>query len=314
MLENTEAAAASDLTPPGSTVSAEPDANKKAPRRRSRTATALLGAWRRPLLVLAVLIIVTVSLMAIWPSLFTSLDPRDCDLSLSRQGPSDGHPFGYDQQGCDYYANVVYGARISLQVGIFVAAITFVIALIAGAIAGYFGGWADTIISRTADIVLGIPVTIASLVILYQFQSRNVWTIVFVLVLFSWAGTMRYLRGSVLQVKALEYVQAARVLGVGKWEILRRHVIPNAITPLLVMTTLSVGAGMTAEAGFSILGVGVRLPAFSWGLQIQAASTDGNWQVAPLLMLFPSLMLALTTLAFVVLGENLRDLLDPRSR
>ncbi len=228
--------------------------------------------------------------------------------------PRDGHPFGYDMQGCDYFSNVVHGARVSLLVGVLVASLTFVIALVAGALAGYFGGFVDTVISRTADIVLGIPVTIASLVILYQFKSRGVGTIVFVLVLFSWAGTMRYLRGSVLQVKQLEYVQAARVLGVGRWAVLWRHVLPNAITPLLVMTTLSVGAGMTAEAGFSILGVGIRLPAFSWGLQIAAASSDGNWQVAPLLMLFPALMLALTTLAFVVLGENLRDLLDPRSR
>jgi len=125
---------------------------------------------------------------------------------------------------------------------------------------------------------------------------------------------MRYMRSSVMQVRNLEYIQAARGLGVGPWRILRSHVIPNAVTPLIVMTTLSVGAGMAAEAGFSILGVGLKLPAFSWGIQIALASQDGNWQIAPLLMFFPTLMLGLTTLAFVVLGESLRDALDPKAR
>ncbi|WP_347350578.1 ABC transporter permease [Intrasporangium sp.] len=303
MLENTESGTAVEVgTGPAGTQ-----------RRRGRVEALLLSSWRRPFLAMALLIIAVVSVMAIAPTLFTSIDPRDCDLSMSRLGPGPGHPFGFDMQGCDYYSNIVYGARTSMLVGVLVAGLTFVIALVAGSLAGYYGGITDTVISRAADIVLGVPVTIASLVILYQFKSRGVGTIVFVLVLFTWAGTMRYLRSTVLQVKQLEYVQAARILGVGRLQNLRRHVLPNAITPLIVMSTLSVGAGMTAEAGFSILGVGIKLPAFSWGLQIAAASSDGNWQIAPLLMLFPALMLALTTLAFVVLGENLRDALDPRS-
>lgn len=314
MLENTEAATATEVRPVGGAVRPHTTGAGGQRHGRSRAARALTGSWRRPFLLVALLIIAVVAGMAIWPGLFTGIDPRDCELADSRMTPRDGHPFGYDMQGCDYFSGVVHGARVSLLVGVLVAAITFVIALVAGALAGFFGGLVDTVISRTADVVLGVPVTIASLVILYQFKQRGVGTIVFVLVLFTWAGTMRYLRGSVLQVKQLEYVQAARVLGVGRWLVLWRHVLPNAITPLLVMSTLSVGAGMTAEAGFSILGVGIRLPAFSWGLQIASASSDGNWQVAPLLMLFPALMLALTTLAFVVVGENLRDLLDPRSR
>lgn len=284
------------------------------PRPRSLVSEGLRRTWRRPIVLLAMVIVIVVMLMAAAPGLFTSIGPRDCDLANSRLGPTSGHLMGFDMQGCDYFSNVVHGARTSLEVGLLVAALTFVIALIAGSAAGYYGGLTDTLISRTADIILGVPVGIASLVILYQFRSRSVWTIVLVLVLFSWAGTMRYLRGTVLQVKQLEYVQAARVLGVGNLTILRHHVLPNAIVPLIVMSTLGVGAGMTAEAAFSILGVGIKLPAFSWGLQIAAASSDGNWQIAPYLMFFPAGMLALTTLAFVVLGENLRDALDPRSR
>ncbi|ASY31832.1 MULTISPECIES: ABC transporter permease [Streptomyces] len=283
-------------------------------KRRGLMAEGLRRTRSQPFFILSVLIIAAVGLMAVAPGLFTRTDPRDCSLIQSRLGPRAGHPFGFDMQGCDYFSNVVHGARISLEVGLLVALFTFVIATVAGALAGYFGGLVDTVISRIADIVLGVPVGIASLVILYQFRSRTVWTIVFVLVLFTWAGTMRYLRGSVLQVKQLEYVQAARVLGVGHWGILRRHVVPNAITPLVVMSTLGVGAAMTAEAGFSILGVGIKLPTFSWGVQIAAASTNGNWQIAPHLMFFPAGMLGLTTLAFVVLGENLRDVLDPRGR
>lgn len=291
-----------------------PTASPRVRARRGLVAEGVGQLWRQPFTLMAVGIIAVVSLMALFPGLFTGIDPRDCDLASSRLGPTAGHPFGFDMQGCDYFSNVVHGARTSLQVGVCVALLTFVIALVAGCAAGYFGGVVDSVISRLADMILGVPVAIASLVILYQFQSRTVWTIVFVLVLFGWAGTMRYLRGQVMQVKQLEYVQAARVLGVGNLRILTRHVLPNAITPLIVMTTLGVGAGMTAEAGFSILGVGIRLPAFSWGLQIAAASADGNWQVAPHLMVFPATMLALTTLAFVVLGESLRDALDPRSR
>ncbi|MFB7252314.1 ABC transporter permease [Microbacterium sp. NPDC056234] len=282
--------------------------------RRSRPRSGLRGLWKSPFFDIAVLIIVTVSLMAVFPALFTQIDPRDCDLSKSRVGPEPGHIMGYDIQGCDYWSNIVHGARTSLEVGVFTAVITFIVALIAGSLAGYFGGVVDSVISWTSNVILGIPVGIASLVILYQFQSRTVWTIVFVLVLFSWAGTMRYMRSSVMQVRNLEYIQAARGLGVGPWRILGSHVIPNAVTPLIVMTTLSVGAGMAAEAGFSILGVGLKLPAYSWGIQIALASQDGNWQIAPLLMFFPALMLGLTTLAFVVLGESLRDALDPKAR
>lgn len=282
--------------------------------RRGRPRSGLRSLWKSPFFDIAALIIIVVTLMALLPGLFTSIDPRDCDLSMSRVGPQPGHPMGFDIQGCDYWSNIVHGARTSLEVGVYTAAISFLIALIAGSLAGYFGGITDSIISWTSNVILGIPVGIASLVILYQFRSRTVWTIVFVLVLFSWAATMRYMRSSVMQVRNLEYIQAARGLGVGPWRILRTHVIPNAVTPLIVMTTLSVGAGMAAEAGFSILGVGLRLPAFSWGIQIALASQDGNWQIAPLLMFFPALMLGLTTLAFVVLGESLRDALDPKAR
>ncbi|MFC8596948.1 MULTISPECIES: ABC transporter permease [unclassified Isoptericola] len=282
--------------------------------RQGRPRSGLRTLWKSPWFDLAALIIVVVVLMALFPSLFTQLDPRDCDLSQSRLGPAPGHPMGFDIQGCDYWSNVVHGARTSLEVGVYTAAISFLIALVAGSLAGYFGGVVDTVISWTSNVILGIPVGIASLVILYQFRSRTVWTIVLVLVLFSWAATMRYMRSSVMQVKNLEFIQAARGLGVGPWRILGSHVIPNAVTPLIVMTTLSVGAGMAAEAGFSILGVGLKLPAFSWGIQIALASQDGNWQIAPLLMFFPALMLGLTTLAFVVLGESLRDALDPKAR
>ncbi|MGF0116362.1 ABC transporter permease [Promicromonospora sp. Marseille-Q5078] len=282
--------------------------------RRGRPRSGLRALWKSPWFDLAALIIVVVTLMALFPSLFTQIDPRDCDLSMSRLGPEPGHVMGFDIQGCDYWSNIVYGARTSLEVGVYTAAISFLIALVAGSLAGYFGGVVDSVISWTSNVILGIPVGIASLVILYQFRSRTVWTIVLVLVLFSWAATMRYMRSSVMQVKNLEYIQAARGLGVGPWRILGSHVIPNAVTPLIVMTTLSVGAGMAAEAGFSILGVGLKLPAFSWGIQIALASQDGNWQIAPLLMFFPALMLGLTTLAFVVLGESLRDALDPKAR
>ncbi|WP_265443627.1 ABC transporter permease [Flexivirga meconopsidis] len=306
MLDQTQSAIATDRTAATRRV---------APTKRGNpTLRALRAAWRRPTFLVAAVIIITTCLMALVPALFTSTDPQDCTLSNSRKGVSAGHPMGYDMQGCDYFSNVVHGARTSMEVGVLTALFIFIVALITGSLAGYFGGIVDSVVSRLADVLLGMPVMVASLVVLYQFRERTIWTIVFVLVLFGWAGTMRYMRGSVLQVKNNEYVQAARVLGVSSLTILRRHVLPNAIMPLIVMTTLGVGAGMTAEAGFAILGVGLKLPAYSWGLQIAQASRDGNWQLAPHLMLFPALMLGLCTLAFVVIGETLRDVLDVRSR
>lgn len=283
-------------------------------RKPKKSRSGLAGLWRSPFFIISMLIILTATAMALFPSLFTNLDPRACQLSMSRVGPEPGHLFGYDMQGCDYWANIVYGARTSLAVGVLTALITFVIALIAGSLAGYFGGIVDASISWLSNIILGIPTAVASLVILYQFRDRTVWTIVLVLVLFAWAGTMRYMRSSVMQVKNLEYIQAAKGLGVGRWKILFRHVVPNSLTPLIVISTLSIGAGMSAEAAFSVLGVGLKLPAFSWGLQIAVAGQDGNWQLAPHLMFFPALMLALTTLAFVILGETLREALDPKAR
>ena len=275
---------------------------------------ALRSLWRRPLFDAAVLIVVVMLLMALVPRLFTRIDPQSCTLSRSRDGMSAGHPMGFDIQGCDYFSNVVHGARTSMEVGVLTAALIFAVALITGSLAGYFGGFVDATISRVADIMLGMPVMIASLVVLYQFQNRTIWTIVFVLVLFGWAGTMRYMRGSVIQTSANEYVQAAKVLGVPNLTILRRHVLPNSVMPLIVISTLGIGAGMTAEAGFAILGVGLKLPAYSWGLQIASASQDGNWQLAPHLMFFPAAMLGLCTLAFVVIGETLREVLDVRGR
>lgn len=308
MLEPTEATLSptdAQRTTPVAAVSARP---------RGATAQALRSVWRKPIFDVAAVIVVVFVLMALFPGLFTGQDPQDCTLRRSREAASAAHPMGYDIQGCDYFSNVVHGARTSMEVGVFTAALIFAVALITGSLAGYFGGFVDSAISRLADIMLGMPVMVASLVVLYQFKDRTIWTIVFVLVLFGWAGTMRYMRGSVMQVKNNEYVQAAKVLGVSNLTVLRRHVLPNAVMPLVVMSTLGIGVGMTAEAGFAILGVGLKLPAYSWGLQIAEASRDGNWQLAPHLMLFPAAMLGLATLAFVVIGETLREVLDVRSQ
>ncbi|MCP2258251.1 oligopeptide transport system permease protein [Streptoalloteichus tenebrarius] len=288
------------------TVLATPAA---APARRR---DGLRGLLRKPLFVVSALITLLYLAMAAFPGLFTSVDPRACSLAFSGVGPSSGHPFGYDLQGCDYLANIIYGTRSSISIGLLVTVATFVLAAVFGGLAGYFGGLVDGVVSRTADIMFGLPFIVAAIVVLNMFPQRDVLSVSLVLIVLGWPGGMRYMRGSVLKVRNLEYVQAARVLGSGHTRVLLSHVMPNSLTPLIVLKTLEVGAVIAAEAALTFLGVGLQPPAISWGLQLSAAHSQ--WQAHPHLVIFPSIFLSLAVLAFVVLGDSLRDALDPKER
>ncbi len=275
------------------------------------------GRWRRllrkPNVVVSGALVTFVLLLAAFPQLFTGFGPgpqENCDILLSNQPPSAEHWFGMDPQGCDYFTNVLYGARSSVIVGLVVTGVTFVISMILGALAGYYGGWVDTLISRTVDIFFGLPFILAAIVILQQFEGRTVWTVSLALAAFSWPGGVRYMRSSVLGVRNREYVKAATLMGARDWRVITSDVIPNSLTPLLVLQTLGVGAAIAAEAGLTFIGVGLTPPAVSWGLQL--ATAREYISLAPHLLVFPSIFLTITVLAFVVFGETLRDELDPR--
>ncbi len=280
------------------------------------------GSLRRNALfwVGAVLTVLLIA-MALFPGVFArGVDPRACDLANSKARPSADHWFGYDVQGCDYLSNVVYGARNSLIIGVFAVAVVLVLGVVVGALAGYFGGFTDGILSRIADIFYALPLILGALVLLRVGPStdlpiisdRGPGAVALALALFGWMTAMRLVRSQVIAVKSSDYVAAARAMGASNSRILLRHILPNAVAPVLVYTTITIGVLIAAEATLTYLGVGLQRPAISWGLQI-AAGQD-SIRSAPHLVLFPSIVLTLTVMAFIMMGDALRDALDPRQR
>lgn len=282
----------------------------------SRQATLWGDAWRQlrknPLFVISFALVVLFTVMAIAPGLFTNRDPKLCDLSNSVESPSASHWFGYDVQGCDYFARVVYGARVSMTIGFLVVIVEGVIALFLGSVSGYYGGLIDSVIARFADIIFAIPITLGGIVLLSALNERGVVQVALVLVLLGWPLMMRLVRSSVLSVKEADYVQAARSLGAGDVRLLRTHILPNAIAPAIVYGTITVGIIIAAEAALSFIGAGLQLPEISWGLQIAGAQT--RIATSPHLLLFPSAFLSILVLSFILMGDALRDALDPKLR
>ncbi len=282
-------------------------------------------AWRimrgRPLFWISAGLIVLVVLMALVPQLFTSADPAYCQLKLARQPPSSEAWFGYDLQGCDVYSRTIYGARSSILVGVLTVTATVVIGGALGIIAGFAGGWVDALLSRIADVFFAIPLLLGGIIIMYTFRSPPgtpysliVGKVVFAMAILFWPNIFRLMRSSVLQVKPNEYVLAARALGASPARIVLSHVLPNAVAPVIVVATIDLGVFITVEASLSFLGIGLQPPAISWGIAISEASGLGYIAAAPHMLLFPSIFLSLAVLGFIMLGEVVRDAMDPKLR
>ncbi len=260
------------------------------------------------------------TVMAIFPQLFTRVDPRACNLSMSKVKPSAEHWFGFDQQGCDFYSNVVYGARNSLSIGLLSVLVILLIGVVLGALTGYYGGLVDSLLSRLTDIFYALPLILGAIVLLRVgpetniplLRERGVGAIVIALGTFGWMTSMRLVRSQVIALKSSDFVAAARALGAGSGRVLVRHILPNAVAPVLVYATITIGVLIAAEATLTFLGVGLTRPAISWGLQISSGQT--LLRTAPHIVLFPSLFLSLTVMAFTLLGDALRDALDPKAR
>ena len=272
---------------------------------------------RRPLFWVAVVLIALVVAMAVAPGLFTRVSPTACDLARSRQQPGAGAPFGYDLQGCDVYARTVHGARASIVVGVMATVLTLLIGVVSGLLAGYHGGWWDTVISRVTDVFFAIPVLLGAILLLTAFprdgdSAAQLTAVVLALTVLGWTGITRIMRASVIQVRDAEFVVAARALGASDAHILRRHVLPNSLTPVIVVATIALGGFVGAEATLSFLGIGLEAPIISWGQMIDSAAP--YVRVSPHMLFFPALFLSLTVLAFVILGDVLRDAFDPRLR
>ncbi|MBM3694795.1 MAG: ABC transporter permease [Actinobacteria bacterium] len=282
-----------------------------------REGSLYADAWRqlrrRPMFIISGILIVILALMAIWPGLFTRADPRACSLADSLLRPSGEHWFGTDVQGCDYYARTIWGARVSITIGVLVTACSTLIAMLLGSIAGYYGGWVDAVIARLTDIWFAIPTILGGIVILRSiFSTRGLLQVSLVLIVLGWPTMLRLVRSAVMATKEMDYVDAARALGVRPFRIIRRHILPNAIAPVIVYATITVGVIISAEAALSFLGVGLQLPAISWGLMISVA--QNRILTAPHLLLFPGALLSVTVFSFILMGDALRDALDPRLR
>jgi oligopeptide transport system permease protein len=302
----------------GPTESPLPGAAETTSTGNSRQASLWSDAWRQlrrnPIFVIASLLLVVLATMAAIPSLFTNADPLSCNLANSRGGPgTNGAWFGYDLQGCDYYANIIYGVRVSMVIGVAVVGGALVIGVTVGALAGFYGGWFDSLMSRITDIFFGLPLILGAIILLNAFTGdRGLFQVSLALIAFGWMTILRLLRSSVIAVKSTDYVQAARALGAGDWRIITTHILPNAIAPVLVYATIAIGGIIAAEATLSFLGIGLQRPSISWGLQIEEARDFVR--TSPYLLLIPSAFLSVTVLCFIMLGDALRDALDPKLR
>ncbi|MBB5807584.1 oligopeptide transport system permease protein [Saccharothrix ecbatanensis] len=280
-------------------------------------------AWhtlrRRPLFWVSVSLIMLMLSMALFPGLFSSGDPNLAELSRSRGAPSAQAWFGYDNQGYDIYTRVVYGARASIVVGVLATLGVVLVGASVGMLAGFYGGWLDAVVSRIADVFVGVPFVLGAIVILTTLNAggnagpvRIVAQVVLSISVLSWPVAMRIMRSTAIAAKQQDYVKAARALGASSARIIGKHMLPNCVAPVLVYSTIALGAFIGAEATLSYLGIGLRQPVVSWGVMINSAKD--YLRVAPHALLFPAGFLTATVLAFVMLGDAVREALDPKLR
>jgi peptide/nickel transport system permease protein len=266
---------------------------------------------RNRLAVGGLLVILLIFFVAGSASLIAPYDPGKTNVSQKLKPPSSEHFLGTDQLGRDVFSRMLYGSRISLSVGFVAVAISIVIGVFVGAIAGYYGRWADAILMRFVDIMLCFPsfFLILTVVALLGPSMLNVMVVIGIT---SWMGTSRFVRAEFLSLRERDFVQAARALGMKDRRIIFRHILPNGLAPVFVTATLDVATAVLVEAGLSFLGFGVQPPAPSWGNILTEGRTyifDAWW-----LTVFPGLAILITVLSFNLLGEGLRDALDPRLR
>ncbi len=315
-----QAKGAEEGQPPGTADPALAGTNLRkgalAPFRQSQAPSSLLrDAWRRltrdKLAIVGMVIIGLFVLAAVLAPLLAPYDPTVQKILLRRQPPSRQHWMGLDEVGRDIFSRIIYGARVSLQIGLLSVSMAIVVGAILGAVAGFVGGWVDNVIMRLMDILLAFPgllLAIAVVSILGPGLMNMLYAIAFV----SIPTYARIMRASVLSVKEQEFVLAARAVGVPTARILWREILPNAITPVLVAGTLGIATAILDAAGLSFLGLGARPPTPEWGSML--GEGRGSVFTAPHIVLFPGLAIMLNVLGFNLLGDGLRDALDPRLR
>ena len=280
------------------------------PRRSERS-----RAWRRfkanGMAVIAGAFIILLCLMAIFADTIVPHDPLEIYSGKRGVGPSSEHLMGFDHVGRDLFSRVIYGSRVALIVGLGASSIAVIIGVIVGVTAGYFSGWPDSLLSRLTDTLMAFPI-IALLILLASIVGPSLVTTVVVIGVTSWAIYARVVRAQVLSLKRREFVVAALAIGASDRRIIFRHILPNVLAPVIVLVTLGVGTIIILEAALSFLGLGIQPPTPSWG----GTLSDGRAFILlfPHIAMAPGIMIVLTVLAFNLLGDGLRDALDPRQK
>jgi peptide/nickel transport system permease protein len=251
-------------------------------------------------------------LLALLTPFLAPFDPGfQGDLAGRLAPPSATHWLGTDHFARDIFSRVLYGARVSLSIGLLAVSISVTLGTVLGAVAGYLGGWVDSVIMRFVDMVISFPALVLLISIVALFEP-SIFLIIAVLGLTQWPGTTRIVRSEVLSLREREFVEAGRALGFSRTRIIFRHVIPNALAPVIVAASLGIGDTIVLEAGLSFLGLGVQPPMPSWGAMVADGRHNllGAWWITT----FPGFAIVLTVLAFNLVGDGLRDVLDPRQR
>lgn len=265
-------------------------------------------ARQNKLATFSAVVILVIILMALFAPVICQYGEAEQDLYHRLAAPSADHIFGTDELGRDVFTRILYGARVSLVVGIVPSVIALLVGVTLGLIAGYFGGWSDYLIMRLADVMLSVPSLLLAMVVMYTLGTSTM-TLLIALSLTNWASVARVVRSQTLSLKKTEYVEAAASIGVSKGKIMFRHIMPNCIPSLIVLFTLNIPSAILSESSLSFLGIGVQPPQASWGLIVNQAKQ--YLFSSPWLSLAPSLAIMIVVLAFNFLGDGLRDVLDP---
>lgn len=274
--------------------------------------------WRRfrrnRIALLGLAIVIVLILAAIFAPLLSHYDPNKIDTSImgTPQTPSFTHLFGTDVDGRDYFARMLFGARISLEVGFSAMIVAITFGTFYGAVSGYFGGMVDSVLMRFVDMMLSFPTFFLILAVEALTNNFSILVIMLVIGLLSWMSVARLVRGQILSLRERDYISAAKAVGAPDGRIMWRHLLPNALAPVIVAATLAIGNNILTESALSYLGLGVQPPTASWGNSLQKA-LDPDVLGAPWLTFIPGLLIVITVMAFNLVGEGLRDALDPRS-
>ena len=281
-------------------------------KQRSLARQAFSRFLRHRAAVSGAVVLLIVILASIGAALVAPQDPIESDLQALRQPPSAAHWLGTDLIGRDLWSRIVHGSRVTLSVGILAVALYVLIGSVLGALAGYFGGWLDQLIMRLTDTVMSIP-GLLMIIVFVSIIGPSLTSVIIVIGLLGWPGACRLVRGQFLSLRREEYVTAARVIGASDARIIFRHILPNLISPLIVLATFGVASAILLEASLSFLGLGVRPPTPSWGGILNEAQSPTVLSLMPWLWLSPGLIIAIVVLAVNFVGDGVRDAIDPRA-